>query len=301
MSRIVIGVDAGGTSCVAARAENGAVSNVVTRGAANVSTAGAQAAATVILDAIDAALDGAQPAALYVGAAGAADAERARALSAFLERRFVGVPLRVGDDALIALRATIPQGPGAVLIAGTGSIAYAVSADASYRSGGLGHLLGDEGSAYALGLAAIRWIARALDGRAPVDRFTDTVGSAFGTPSLTALKAAFASGGPGVDRMASVAPVVLDLAGTGDRVAVKLIQSHAMELGELLKSAVRKAGLLDRSPAVALAGGLLRDNSLLTYLLETRITGDIPGAEIVRATDEPYLGAVRLAHAMLHE
>jgi hypothetical protein len=40
---------------------------------------------------------------------------------------------------------------------------------------------------------------------------------------------------------------------------------------------------------------LLRENSLLSFLLETRINGDVPGVEIIRGGDEPVQGALRLA------
>ena len=99
--------------------------------------------------------------------------------------------------------------------------------------------------------------------------------------------------------MAALAPSVVALADTGDRTATKIVQTAAQDLGELVKAAIRQAELLQASPAIAFAGGLLRENSLLSFLLETRVLGDVPGATIVRLREEPAHAALRFAEAML--
>ena len=62
-----------------------------------------------------------------------------------------------------------------------------------------------------------------------------------------------------------------------------------------MKAALKAVGLLEAAPRIALAGGLFRENSLLTFLLETRLNGDVAGASIVKGGDEPARGALRLA------
>ena len=76
------------------------------------------------------------------------------------------------NDALIALETGAPGQPGVVIISGTGSIAYGRNAAGeAARSGGWGYVLGDEGSGYWIGRAALRAVLRAADlaGRAPAD------------------------------------------------------------------------------------------------------------------------------------
>ena len=56
--------------------------------------------------------------------------------------------------------------PGVVLIAGGGSIGFGVTADGREAlAGGFGYLLGDEGSAFDIGLRAIAAACRAEDRR----------------------------------------------------------------------------------------------------------------------------------------
>lgn len=83
------------------------------------------------------------------GAAGRAELTQ---LLAPLARRVKVVP-----DFEIAHAAAFGSGPGVLLVASTGSIAYARGAGgAARRAGGLGPLLGDEGSGFWLGKSAAR-------------------------------------------------------------------------------------------------------------------------------------------------
>ena len=59
-----------------------------------------------------------------------------------------------------------PSGPALALICGTGSIVYGRTVTGELlRAGGWGYLFGDEGSGYAIGIAALRAVMRAYDGR----------------------------------------------------------------------------------------------------------------------------------------
>lgn len=64
--------------------------------------------------------------------------------------------VKVVPDFEIAHAAAFGSGPGVLLVASTGSIAFARSGGSSRRAGGLGPLLGDEGSGFWLGKTASR-------------------------------------------------------------------------------------------------------------------------------------------------
>jgi N-acetylglucosamine kinase-like BadF-type ATPase len=296
---IAVGVDAGGTSTVAALSRGGHFERVTRGGPANASSRGIDAAALTIRETVRELTGVEQPEALYVAAAGAGSGETAVALEASLRAAFPAARLAVDDDTRCALRAAIPEGPGAVLIAGTGSVAYAENGETRVRAGGAGYLLGDEGSAFALGLAALKLLVRTYDGRATADETTALAERAFAAHDRASLLAAIYAGPLDVAQVAALAPSVVAFAGKGNRAATKLVQSAAQDLGELVKAVLARAGLLSASPAIAFAGGLLRENSLLSFLLETRVQGDVPGASIVRLRDEPVRAALRFAEALL--
>jgi N-acetylglucosamine kinase-like BadF-type ATPase len=291
---IAVGVDAGGSS-TRALTSAGAES---TGPGANASAVGAREAAAIVTRTVAAALGAGAPDAIAVGAAGAGRESVRQAIAEALAAAFPGTRLAVFDDAPIALRAAIPAGPGIVLIAGTGSVAYAESERGAVRAGGAGYLLGDEGSAFAIGMAAARLYARVLDGRATADETTALVARELGAPDRDTLLAAVYDGPLVPARFAALAPAVIAFAGKGNRAATKIVQAAAGELGDLVRAAARAAGLADRNPAIALAGGLFAENSLLSFLLETRLNGDLPGATIVRGGDPPVRGALRLAEAL---
>jgi len=297
MPHVAVGVDAGGTSTVAVVAQDGEVLRTRAGGGANASVAGAEAAADTIATTILAALDGALPHAIFVGAAGAGRGDVAATICAALESRFPSARIGVRDDAHIALRASVPEGDGAVLIAGTGSIAYAINGETQTRCGGYGYLVGDEGSGFAIGSAAVRSALRVLDGRGQRDALVDAVMARLDAADLSQVLANL-YGGDGVALVASLAPVVLELAGSGERSAAKIVQQAALELSDLAKTAVARAQLQQSSAPLVLAGSLFSENTLLTFLVETRLKNDLPQMNVYKSRAEPVLGALAAAQRL---
>ena len=293
-----VGVDAGGTSTIAALSQHGEYVREARGAGANATTLGVDDAADIIISVVRDVLDNEYPDAIHVGAAGAGRARVADGLRELIESAFRGARVVVGDDAAIALRAAVPDGDGAVLIAGTGSTAYAEHGERSQRVGGLGYLAGDEGSAFWIGMQAVKLYGRVLDGRANRDETTDLVARALDAPDRERYLEALYDSAVKPAKVAALAPSILAFAGKGNRASTKIVQQAAMELGDLVKSALRAVELLDASPRIALAGGLFVENSLLTFLLETRLNGDIAGAVIVKGGDEPVRGALRLAERL---
>jgi len=295
---VAVGVDAGGTGTMVAVSRGGAWVREAGGPGANATTLGVDDAADVIVSTIRRALEHERPSAIVIGAAGAGRSAVARTLEQLIGSAFAGARVEVGGDAAIALRAAVPSGPGVVLVAGTGSVAYAENGDRQIRVGGLGALVGDEGSAFAIGMAAVRLYGRVLDGRARADETSDLVARVLEATDRDAYLAAIYDAPLVPAKIAALAPSIIAFAGKGNRQSSRIVQEAAKELGDLLKSATSLAGLLEASPPIVLAGGLLRENSLLTFLLETRIVGDVPGAAVMRGGDPPVRGALRLAEAL---
>jgi N-acetylglucosamine kinase-like BadF-type ATPase len=295
---ISVGVDAGGTSTVAAISKDGEYQREARGRGANATTLGIDDAADVIVSTIREVLAGEAPTAIYVGAAGAGRLRVSEQVRELIESAFRGARVVVGDDAAIALRAAIPDGDGAVLIAGTGSTAYAEHGDQTQRVGGLGYLAGDEGSAFWIGMQAVKLYGRVLDGRASRDETTDLAARALDATDREGYIAALYDRALEPAQIAALAPSIIAFAGKGNRASTKIVQQAAQELGDLVKAALRAVQLLDASPRVAFAGGLFRENSLLSFLLETRLNGDVAGIAIVKSGDEPVRGALRLAERL---
>lgn len=299
MPSITVGVDAGGSKTAVVRAVDGEVGTIQVCDGANASVSGAEGAAAVIAQAVERSLQGGAPHAIFVGAAGAARREVREAIEGALRSRYASARIAVRDDAYIALRACVRQGDGVVVIAGTGSIAYAQHGENGYRCGGYGYLLGDDGSGFAIGSAGIGHVLRAYDGRVPRDELVAALEAQLDARDLeSALQAVYRSPHP-VATVAAAARIVLDVAQAGERSATKIVQAAALALGDLLKSVVKNAGLTGAPVPIVLAGGMLQSNSLLTYLLETRLLNEHPNMPVTKSDTDPCMGALGEAQRLL--
>ena len=76
--------------------------------------------------------------------------------------------------------------PGVVLIAGGGCIAYGITSDGREAvSGGFGYLIGDEGSAFDIGVRAIQSACKASDARGPATVLEQVVREHIGIGKIT--------------------------------------------------------------------------------------------------------------------
>jgi N-acetylglucosamine kinase-like BadF-type ATPase len=296
---LVVGIDAGGTSTAAVVARDREIVGTAAGEGANLRVRGVDAAANVIAKIAEGALQGAQPQALFVGAAGGGNETVARDLQNALAKHFKDAAIGVSDDARIALRAAFPDGDGAVVIAGTGSIVYAEVDEKSCRGGGYGYLLGDEGSGYAIGNAAARLLLRTYDGRSPREPLVERIEEQLGARDVQSVIARVYESETPVRVLAGLAPLVFEAAERGERSATRILQTAALELFELLKATLRRCNAADRRLRVAFAGGLLSNNSLLSYLLETRVMNEMPDLELVKGIPAPEYGALVLARTLL--
>ena len=303
---LVIGIDGGGTGTVAllaARTHTGW--RRLGRGEAgpsNRQTVGTETALAALDAAVDAAFRDAgkvrRPVrAACLGLAGAGRESDQAVIRDWAARAELAADVRVIEDAALLLATESPDGWGVAVVAGTGSMAYARgAAGRTARAGGWGHLLGDEGSGYAIALAGLRAAARAADGRAPATPLTDRLLAALGLNRPEELVAAVYRGG---DRaaLAALAPVVLRAAADGDFAAEEIVRSAAAELAAATAAAARSLDFGASFP-VALAGGLLVSSAayrehFLAALADRGLIAD--PAKIVA---DPAEGAVQLALAL---
>lgn len=195
-------------------------------------------------------------AALCCALAGAGRPAERRALENTLRKAGVARRVRVVTDAEAALEDAFGGGPGLLLIAGTGSIAWGRAADGrTARAGGWGALLGDEGSGYALGLEALRAVARAHDGRGPDTQLLEPVLRAAGAADPESLIHWAATAAKA--EIAALAPLVAAVAASPDAVAAGILDQAAHDLARHIAALHRRLGPWPAPAPVALAGGLL--------------------------------------------
>jgi glucosamine kinase len=177
--------------------------------------------------------------------------------------------VRVVTDAETALHDAFAGAPGILVISGTGSVAWGTApAGTVARAGGWGALLGDEGSGYALGLAALRAVARAADRRGLATTLTPAILSELRVDAPPAL-IPWADAATKAD-IAALAPLVLRLAAS-DPVASAILSRAAEGLACHVEALLDRLGPWPHRPAVAFAGRLLAPDSPLRAALVTRL------------------------------
>ncbi len=296
----VIGIDAGGTKTVGLLADlDGNVLRQARAGGANLLAHGELEVEKSLFQVIDALEAPTPPAAVCLGIAGAAGEEEQQLLRQVLRRFGLRQPIRIVNDAFVALVAGAPAGVGIVVVAGTGSIAYGVDpAGTSARSGGWGYLLGDEGSAFWLGHAAVRQGIRAADGRGPATTLYERICAEVGVDVPSGLVQWFYDQELSRYRVAQLARIVQSAADEGDEAARSLLDQAAQHLARAARAVAKRLHYPETFPLV-LSGGAFKACPSLFQRVEASL--DLPQAEVVRLEVPPATGAVTLALQLLRD
>ena len=296
--RYVVGIDSGGTKTVGLLAdEDGKVLAKARGGGANLVIHGELSVEKVLYQVIEDLEPPGPIDAICLGMAGVDRDEEEELIRGLLRRLGLRKTVRIVNDALIALVAGAPEGIGIVISAGTGSIAYGVDPNGeTARSGGWGYLLGDEGSAFWLGHAAVRQGIRAVDGRGPATTLFDRISQRLELEVPDGLVKWFYDQELSRDRVARLASLVEEAADDGDVAANSLLDQAAQHLARAARAVDRKLTFTESYPLV-LAGGVFRACPSLYARVESNL--DLPKAEVVRLDKEPATGAVTLALELL--
>jgi N-acetylglucosamine kinase-like BadF-type ATPase len=186
-------------------------------------------------------IEAADATAAGIGMPGVRQQDQARDLSETLTRQ-TGRPVHVTGDADSARAGAFLGGPGVVVIAGTGSMAFGWDGETSARAGGHGFLLGDEGGAYWIGRAAVRAALRWEDGMGGSERIHRAVIEAAGQ-GLDALIGEVCSHPAERGRLTALAPAITALA-ADDPEARKIALRAAEHLAGLAEAIRRRLGPL---------------------------------------------------------
>jgi len=291
---VFAGADAGGTSTVAAVMLGEDEVSRVTGGGAAVRPGRAMASGSAIGAVVREALNRAgllRADVLVVGAAGVGRANDRNELRDALRLEDLADTLRVVTDHEIAFEAAFGNGPGILLLAGTGSICVSRRPDGTVgRQGGYGWLVGDQGSGYDLARAALRAAGLAVDGRGPPTALVERL--------MQQVRVADFDGvvrwsvGAGSAEVAALTHSLLAAADTGDEVAQTILENGAIDLASHVTAMARDWAADARPAPVALGGGLLQIASYRA--LVTKRLSDNAGVDLHPETVDPVAGALAL-------
>jgi glucosamine kinase len=295
-ARYLLGIDGGATKTLAAviDLQDGAL-HVGHGGPSNEDAVGPEAAVGALLGAADQAIEAAGIERRELGAA-------VLAIAGTNTDSIAGHLKQTRDDGWIVINdvvgawATVnAAGPAVAAIAGTGSNVFGVGPGGrTWRTGGWGHLLGDEGSGYWLGNESIRAALRDRDGSGPPTKLGEVACAFFDVQDIEELVALVYSKPMTKGEIAALAVQTGKLADEGDPVAGELYVTGAKLLGGQIAAVIEQTGLSGSFP-VGLIGSAYRAGEIFIGPLRASIAPIAPAAEITRVEMAPVGGSLILA------
>ena len=301
---IYLGIDGGGskTSCLIGDETSilgtgtGAASNVVRVGEAQAR----ESLASAIRQACTVAnLKPSQIGSVCVGLAGAARPEISEVVKRIVSELVPGnkpVEIKVVGDKVIALEAAFGGGPGVIVIAGTGSIAYGRNREGqTARAGGWGFAISDEGSGHWIGRTAVAAAIGAWDEKPEQDlRLIEMLMKSWQPANHRAV-------GAGRERHAAAGfcracfPPCFRWRIPAIRIARDVLTQAGTQLaqpgGILLRRLFPNAGAVP----VAMSGGVFGSSALVRQIFYNSLHSGHPDVVINPTVIEPVRGALELA------
>lgn len=311
-----LGIDGGGSKTTCVVGDEVSLLAKVTAGPSNITRVGETRARDTLQKAIreacaDANIAPQQVRRACIGAAGAGRADVADVVHGIVAEMIFG-EIEVVGDMQVARAAAFGEGPGVIVIAGTGSMAYGCDAQGrTARAGGWGFAISDEGSAHWIGCAAVSALLRVIDqsedsqSTAEASLLFGEITAAWRLGSLDELvRAANAD-----SHFARLFPAVLAAADVGDTIAQRVLEQAGRELAQLAAIVVRRLfseDLVAENPVeenngnlpaalLALAGGVFRHSSTVREVFRHEIRRLDPRLEVNPQTVEPVAGALQMA------
>ncbi len=190
----------------------------------------------------------------------------------------------VMSDMDLAYLAHFEPGQGILVYAGTGGIAYHLSADGSpIRAGGRGYLIADPGGGFSIGQQALRFVTTLMD-ISPTPETHPLASAVFahlGNSSDWTIMREHIYGG-GRSAVAAFAPLVGVVAAQGNPEAIAILEQAGQEIAELASRIMRRVGVLP----IVLAGGALEVSPIIVKSAQAALGNlevSIPKTDIAQA------------------
>jgi len=304
-----LGIDGGGSKTSCAVGDDASLLTTVTTGPSNITRVGESRAREALQQGIREACAAAEitPRQLEracIGAAGAGREEIAGIVRKIAAEIIPG-DIKVVGDMEIAMAAAFGEGPGVIVIAGTGSIAHGRNAQGkTARAGGWGFAISDEGSAHWIGRTVVSNLLRVIDETHDQKEGDQAAAESFAL--YYKLKAAwnirsldeFARTANSTPDFAALFPAILSVAEAGDGPAQSVLTQAGRELARLAGIVARRLfAESDTSAAVpqAMVGGVFRYSRHVREVFCDAVRKLDPRIEVNPNVVEPIVGALQIA------
>ena len=203
--------------------------------------------------------------------------------------------IRMNSDTYIALKSAPESECPCVAVCGTGSMAIAEDINGqTHIAGGWGHIIGDEGSAYAVAVRALKMCC-ILSDRNEDSALLRAANSFFGVNDFRKAIDIIYSPETSKDVIASFAEKVGGLADTGDKACEQILYKEAVAFADTVLTLLDKVGCCD---LLGLYGGMFQHNEIFTNAFSGKVKERYPRLTIKLLDTPPEEGALELARKL---
>lgn len=231
---------------------------------------------------------------ICIGTAGAGLPRNVRLIEQVFREAGYGGMLKVMTDGELVLAAETKGEPGLTVISGTGSIAYAADKQGNtFRCGGWGHMIDDDGSGYGIGISAIKHALMDVDGRGEKTMLTDMIIQHFNLDRIDSVLTYVYGTDFTKARIAELALLVKQACESDDTVAAQIQTRASAALVDLAAALIKKAELSNHK--IILSGSVILLNDYIRDTFCETIHEAFPKMQIVHRGEAPEIGAAYLA------
>lgn len=301
MNSYYVGIDGGGTKTVFKMACGNEIMASCVLTSSNYHNVGIEQAQNVLKTGLDKLCEKMDItykdiASICMGGAGVDTEEDKRVLKMAFEKLGYDNRILIVNDGLIALVAANGEQKGAIIISGTGSIGLGVKGNELIRVGGWGHIIGDEGSAYAIARDGFKAISESFDGRGKPTRLFSVIKEALKLSAPEELINYLYNPKRGKEDIASVTPLIVALYDE-DEVAREIVDKNVNALVHMVKTLSERMN--DQAFKLSVNGSVLIKNDCIFSLFEQSVNRFLPHVEVKRSEKESVFGALQMAKEML--
>ncbi len=205
----------------------------------------------------------------------------------------VGGEIEIIGDVEVGFEDAFGAGPGVLVIAGTGSIAYGRNtAGETARAGGWGHAISDEGSGYWIGVEAVKAAFLEHDRRGNSDllkRLIEAMGAKDFDDFVVKVNAH-----PQPD-YASLFPAVLAAADRCDSIAAGVLGQAGVQLSKLAQTVIQRLFANADDISVSTHGGVLANSPKVRDAFASELRLQTQKVQLVDEVVDPARGALNHA------
>ena len=199
-----------------------------------------------------------------VGAAGISSPDALQMFAdCMIKAGIENIPVKIVSDAQAALYGAVEDDSGIILISGTGSVCFGQNKKGKiHQAGGDGHLIGDEGSGYAIGRDILSAVIKELDQRGEKTELTKYVLEEKQFQDIPDIIRYVYGGGNSKARIAAFAPLLMKAYEDQDQTARRIAKNASERLVEQASCVITQ--LEQQEGTLAFSGSILKKMSMIS-------------------------------------